>query len=206
MPGRLKKVPFAKRVRLDEGLVEFVPIREPDVREMKRWQRYLKHSGNPNKKNAVEFASLAIQRWREARGSRADSLADLQHFIQDNPRAEVTVFVGAKARWRKHDRLIGILLFRRTWANNVYVHYITSHPEYNPGGKWEGSGIGTAITICLTEIAKKIDAGVIWGETTQNSVRFYEKLLGTSGIKDRLYIERWKYRRLNAVLKKKLQR
>ena len=83
--------------------------------------------------------------------------------------------------------------FRRTWANNIYVDYLSVHPFLirNPSNPLPN--LGSALLYFVSCVADGIEAGKIWGETTQNSVQFYEKIFGRCIQDDMLDLEREDY-------------
>src|SRR5579872_4858778 len=89
----------------------------------RRWARSVRHGSNPRVIDALELATLCFRRWREekVKGRVANTVEEVQDFIEDNPRAEVAVLVLAKADWLPGGSLGGLCHFRRTWCNNIYI-------------------------------------------------------------------------------------
>ena len=166
-----------------------------DIKSLTSWRRVAQLSGNPMKLDAAEFAELAFRRWREGKGKKraANSVEDIRDFVRDNLQAEVHILVLAKAPWLRIGTIVGVCHFRRTWANNIYVDYLSVHPFLirNPSNPLPN--LGSALLYFVSCVADEIQAGKIWGETTQNSVQFYEKIFGRGRQDDMLDLERDHY-------------
>ena len=134
----------------------------------------------------------------------ADRLQDIKDLIQDNPYAEVAVLILVKVPWLRRNNLAGVLFFRRTWCNNIFLEYLVVHPLYARNPEGPVRGVGTAMLYFLSNIATEIDAGTIWGEATQNSAPFYRKMFGRKGIDDRIHLSRKTYKAFQVEMEAKL--
>jgi len=158
---------------------------------LKSW-KVAKHDLDPAARDAAEFADLAYRQWAYyGRGlAVARTLRELKSIIRNNPKAEVAVLLLAKVPvGRLRLGIGGICLFRRTWYNNIYIDFLVKHPLSRFGGT------GTALLRFLTLVATSLKCDAIWGETTQNSVDFYERAIGTK-MTDMLYLDRETYEAL----------
>ena len=170
--------------------LKFGAAQERDARSLRSWQRTVRQNSNPVGEDAYELAVLAFRRWREGKAKRiiANDLRSLRYFIRRNPKAEVLMLTLAKASWFSHGRLVGLALFRRTWYHSLYVHYVVIHPRLAGNPKSPLRLVGTVLLYYIICVAVEINATAIWGETTQTSAQFYEKVLGRTNVKDFLYI------------------
>jgi hypothetical protein len=132
-------------------------------------------------------------RWDEARARQraASSIEEIQEFIQNNPHAEVAVMILAKAPWvrkKQLNTLVGLCTLRRTWANNIFIDFLSAHPRLTHNPRSPIRGVGTALMYAIATVGAAIGAKAIWGEATQNSAPFYAKLFGRLDMKDLLYL------------------
>lgn len=172
----------------------FAPAKLKDDHAFGIWLRSARRGSNPRVMDAAELATLAFRRWREVLVKRvANDSADLIDRIKDNPHVEVTVLILIRAPWLRTNKLVGMCHLRRTWCNNVYIDFLTVHPRTLAGHNRPVKGIGTALLYFVTCIAKEIDAASIWGEATQNSAEFYQKVFSKPGIKDLIFLNKKDY-------------
>jgi N-acetylglutamate synthase-like GNAT family acetyltransferase len=178
-----------------------------DERAFRAWLRSAETSSNPNVQDALELCTLAFRRWREekAKGRVTESIEDIKDFIQDNPYAEVSQLVLARAPWLKNGTLVGLCHFHRTWSNNVYIDFLAMHPRLVRKRAAPLRGVGTALLYYVACVAAEIDADAIWGETTQNSAPFYRRAFGRQDIRDMLYLKREDYKEFKARIEEKLK-
>lgn len=174
------------------NVLQFSFATRRDDLTFRRWTKSARRGSNPRVIDALELATLCFRRWREeaVKGRVANSFGDIQDFIQDNPRAEVAVLVLAKASWLRGSSLVGMCHFRRTWCNNIYIDFLTGHPRLVSK---KSLGVGTALLYFVTSLAADIDAGVIWGEATQNSHLFYRRVFGVEDINDLIFLHKAEY-------------
>jgi len=159
---------------------------ESDIRLAKSWSVPEKYKNKPRIRDALEFSKLAINKlsYYQKHGCAATSAEDIKEYIQDNPRNEIAVCVVAKASWYKQSRILGICLFRRTWCNNLIIDYLTAHPLSSEKGNTKISGIGSGFLYFVANNAMEIRANRVWGEATQHSAGFYEKVLALKNVTD----------------------
>src|SRR5712691_8192147 len=158
-------------------------------RALASWTTLVKDDPSPVAHDSAELANLAFRRWSYYRSDLdvASSLSDLRAKIRNNPNAEIAVLLLAKAP-RLRDRrvrmnIVGLSLFRRTWANNIFLDILARHPYAGV------SRVGTILLWYVARIASALGADAVWGETTQNSVEYYKKAFGTE-FSDLLYIDK----------------
>ncbi len=137
-------------------------------------------------RDALEFAALAIAKAKYAasHGCFARSLADADSFIADNPYCEVTFLVSVSSTEVLNGGVLELTLFRRTWCNNIYLDYLTTHPELKRAAGVYVSGVGLALLHFATKTASKLGSRRLWGESTQNSYMFYKKFLRLRSVRD----------------------
>jgi hypothetical protein len=164
-------------------------------RTVQSWARYVRQETNPIKLDSAELAVLAVRRWREGLAKRrtAKNLQEIKDHIQDNPHAEVAVLILAQASWQQGSSLVGLCHFRRTWCNNLFIDFLAVHPSISGNRTSPLGGVGTGVLHYVTKVASEIDAGVIWGEATQNSVFFYRKVFERDSMNDLIYVEKSDY-------------
>jgi hypothetical protein len=182
-PGKPLGYVFAKRAR--------------DDRSFGNWRESIRPMSNPRFLDALELATLAFRRWRDAdsKGRVANYAQEIQEFKQDNPYAEVSVLVLVRALWMKRKPTVGLCYFRRTWCNNIFIEILTRHPAFVNRGTKEGAirGVGTALLYFVTSVALALDANVIWGEATQNSAKFYQDVFKKSEMTDLIFLTKEEY-------------
>ena len=169
------------------------------------WRTALGQDRHPVRTDAVEFAALACKRYAvhspiENYAPRVDDIGD---HIRNNPYAEVASLVVMKCDWFPSSEIIGIAHFRRSWANNLIIDYISSHPfiaKPVPGADSRVSGVATGLLYFNSEIAARYRCGSAWGEATQNSREFYERLFNLRSVGDLLYIRNEKLMSFNRTL------
>jgi len=167
-------------------------------RALKRWRKSVAGEASPIKLDAVELAELAFRRWDEARARQraASSIQEIKEFVQNNPFAEVSVMILAKAPWvrkKQLNTLVGLCTLRRTWANHIFIDFLSAHPRITRDPRSPIRGVGTALMYAIATVGAAIGAKAVWGEATQNSVRFYAKLFGKEDMKDLLYVTEAEY-------------
>jgi N-acetylglutamate synthase-like GNAT family acetyltransferase len=136
----------------------------------------------------LEFARLAGKRWRYylKKDESAISLDALQEKIQAQPKGEFGFMLVAKPTWKAASRSLGIAWCRRTWCNHIILDFLAVHPQTNdPSGGYRG--IGSALMLALAKVADAIECPQVWGEATEASSSFYQKLLGGHPVKDYFY-------------------
>lgn len=135
--------------------------------------------------DAVELARLAALKWEATcdMGTVAASLIEMESAIRANSRIEVTAMILAEASWFEPG-LLGVCLFHRTWAGNVFLDFLAVHPETE--GLIGGVGVGLLYQLC--DASRRLKAGLLWGETAAKSKQFYERAFGFEEIDDRLLV------------------
>lgn len=129
-------------------------------------------------RDSVEFSRLAGKRWRyyARRQEAAASLDDLKERIASVPSAEVGFLLVVRAAWSARHPRLGVCWCRRTWCNHLVLDFAAVHPSALPGSGF--GGVGTAMLQALALIAREIDSPLVWGEATELSAPFYQKVLG----------------------------
>lgn len=162
--------------------------------ELKRYHRNLgQFAGAPSSgvQDAVEFTRLAAKRWRyySRSGQAAESVAAIRRLIAMEPASEIAFILVATIAGKRGAIPVGLAYCRRTWCHHLALDFLTQHPA----GLMSDSnvkGVGSGIIHNLVRLADELSIQRIWGEATATSAGFYNKLLGTRGIKDLFVIDR----------------
>lgn len=141
--------------------------------------------GSVRSRNSAELARLAAIKWEATceYGTVASSCEDIQRAIRTDAKAEVTAMLVAEAKWFD-DQILGVCLFHRSWAGNVFLDFLAAHPATE--GAVKGIGVGLLYHLC--DVCCRLEVELLWGETENGSTGFYEKAFGLAGIKDQLLI------------------
>lgn len=160
------------------------PPADAEINVLKTWTGGASVRGQ----DAAELARLAALKWEIAceLGIVASSLAEIDATVQANPKTEITGMVLAEARWFEPG-LLGVCLFHRTWAGNVFLDFLAVHPE-TEGSAARVSGVGTGLLYRLCEVTHHLRAGLLWGETTAGSEPFYRGVFRLAEESDRLLV------------------
>jgi hypothetical protein len=173
-----------QKVNLDFG-------RPGDIRGLMRWRAPISTLEESPVLDAMEFRKLATKRWRYYRkgNEAATSLNDLRRRIQTNSFAEIGFLLLAKAPWHPVAPVLGCCFCRRSWCHHLIVDFLAVHPKVLTHAGGRVRGVGTGIIYSLVRLADELGIGTIWGEATQGSATFYEKVLGLSRVKDNFFVE-----------------
>lgn len=140
--------------------------------------------------DAIEYAGLTCKRWNfylaEGRAvTDAKQLRDPTILA-----SEELAFLTIARVPRAEPSVLGLCLFRRTWANNLIVDFLALHPECLAGGTIPVKGLGAALMYAVTEIAEVLNCGAIWGEATSGSTANYQRMFRDPTITDLFFIPR----------------
>jgi len=92
----------------------------------------------------------------------------------------------AKAVGESVSPTLGVAWCRRTWCNHLVLDFLAVHPALNdPLGGYKGMGFGLFIGIAV--VAEKLGCHLVWGEATESSCTFYQKLLGGTSVLDHFF-------------------
>jgi len=182
-----------------------VYLEESQFGFLDEWRESLGDDTNPIRIDAVNFATLACKRFsaHSAFENYARDIAEIADFLRDNPYSEVANLVALTADWFPGSRILGLAHFRRTWSNNLILDYLAVYPliaRRSGDSPLIVRGVGTALLFFLCSIARRYECGSIWGEATQNSCDFYQKVFNLNSVKDLLYIPRRNIMRFLAAL------
>lgn len=136
-------------------------------------------------RDAAELAHLAAMKWQATceLGTVADSLQHLEAAVRADKKTEVTGMLLARAEWFD-PKILGVCLFHRTWANNVFVDFLAVHPR--AAGVVSGTGYGLLHQLC--EVSGRLQAALLWGETTESSSVYYAKVFQLHDVTDCLMV------------------
>lgn len=161
-----------------------------DEAAMRSWRVGRGHSRPDLAADAIEFAKLAGKRWRYylKRHEAAASLEELASRIEKQPKTEVGFMLVARLPLGRKSSLVGIAWCRRTWCNHIVLDFLAAHPMANdPAGGYKG--VGAALILSLAAVAREIACPLVWGEATESSSVFYQKLLGGKTVKDYFFFD-----------------
>jgi hypothetical protein len=162
-----------------------------DIPGLMRWRVPAFADEHAPIRDAIEFRKLATKRWRYYRkgNEAASSLKDLRGRIQANCFAEVGFLLVAKAAWHPSAPILGCCFCRRSWCHHLIIDFLAVHPKVlaQVGGRVRG--VGTGIMYSLVRLADDLGVGTIWGEATQGSAQFYEKVLGLRRVTDHFFVQ-----------------
>lgn len=139
-------------------------------------------------RDAVELARLAALRWEITCefGTVASSLAEMATAIRHDPKADVTAMLFAEAKWFAPS-LLGVCLFHRTWAGNLFLDFLAAHPDTERSDE-PVSGVGIGLLYHVCEVAHHLEARLLWGETTGFSAPRYRRYFQLAEETDRLTV------------------
>jgi hypothetical protein len=106
--------------------------------------------------------------------------------LRENPAEEVSGMLLAGADWFEPG-LLGVCLFHRTWANNLFLDFLAAHPA-TMDLRAPIRGVGTGLLFTLCDISLQLKAPLIWGETTNGSVSYYRDVFGLPDLTDQLAV------------------
>lgn len=152
-----------------------------DTDRLKSWRG----KETARQQNAVELAHLAASKWEATCewGTVASSIAEMKAVIRNDPEAEVTAMMLLAAKW-SDDTVLGVCLFHRTWAGNVFLDFLAAHPRT----QGEVKGVGTALLYSVCHVSTSLNASILWGETASESSSFYTAAFGLEDLHDRLVV------------------
>jgi hypothetical protein len=161
-----------------------------DMRGLLRWRTSATERSDPHVRDAMEFRKLATKRWRYyLKGNEAaTSLGELKQTIRAHPSAEVGFLLMAKAPWHRAAPVLGCCFCRRSWCHHLIVDFLAVHPKLLAGAGGQVRGVGTGMVYSLVGLADALGITTLWGEATQNSAPFYEKVLDLPKVTDHFFV------------------
>jgi hypothetical protein len=178
----------------EKVVVKFATLH--DMSFVLRWRETLGANPKPTQRDAVDFAELARERFiadSKLGQPYIETLGKMQEHIARDPKCEVAGFMLLKCDWFYASQVIGICHFRRTWCNNIVLDYLATHPltlGETEDTRHKVKGIGTVLLCCLSRIAIENSCELIWGEATDRSCGYYEKLFELEVVKDLIVVPR----------------
>jgi hypothetical protein len=160
------------------------PPAAEEVNRLRSWRGGASARGQ----DAAEFARFAAVKWEMTCefGTVASSQAELDAAIRADPKIEVTAMLLAEAEWFEPS-LLGVGIFHRTWAGNVFLDYLAAHPD-TARAEMHVSGVGIGLLYHLCEVTRHLRAGLLWGETTALSAPSYRGYFQLPEETDRLVV------------------
>ena len=182
------KLPVRARNAVKSISIDFTSAMPPAL--VGEWDAALPSESTGPQRDAVEFIESAVSKWAlyERKERVVRSAGDLQARVEMDEQVEVLGVLTASARWYREGGLAGFCQFRRTWCNNVVFDFLGVHPELLVAETREISGLGTALLYRLAIVAKELNAGLVWAETTDTSANFYARLFDLTELSDLLVI------------------
>lgn len=171
--------------------VEFSNQRSSEF--LAEWNACLGEDKNPLRVDAVTFARLAVHRVAAHFDIQpyAGNSWDIADHISVDKYNEVGCFVQLKCDWFPDSGVIGVSHFRRTWANNIILDYLATHPSIvrppSDSYPYRIRGVGRALLYFVCKIAMQNNCGYLWGEATQLSNTFYEKMFELAPVADLIH-------------------
>lgn len=120
------------------------------------------------------------------------SFQGMARAAQGDARCEFAGLMVATAPWFSYGGTAGFCFFRRTWANHLSIDYLATHPRLHRSGA-QVRGVGTALLYAVGEVARRIDAPILWAETSIGSVGYYRGVFEVFDLKDLLVLERERF-------------
>lgn len=160
-----------------------------------KWREKLGEDPNALWTDSVEFARLAQYRYSAHHVIQpyVQAVEDFERHVEKNSRCEVAAVVLLKCDWFPDSETIGIVHFRRTWSNRLVLDYLCAHPFITEAPLEYANvvnGVGSALLYIVTQIAKARGSDAIWGEATEYSWGFYQKVLKLDSVNDLIYAPR----------------
>ncbi len=175
----------------DEALpVEFDFGSHADIGRLRFWSQHSNPQAHESVADALEYARYAAKRWRSYRkeGRTLSSSDELREAVERQPRGEFVFVLVARARWHSSSPLLGFCFCRRTWCHHIVVDLAAVHPDAITIAGGEVRGVGTGMFYSLVKAAGELGVQTVWGEATENSAPFYQKLLGVKRVTDHFFI------------------
>ena len=195
----LKQNTMEIRVKLngERRTIKVVFAKPADFKFVAEWQNALGDDQSRKRKDAVEFARLAVKKFEANResGIYANSLSDISDHVLNNPKEEVGAFVILKCDWYHGTEVVGFCHFRRSWANKIILDYLGAHPHIAKEADDETHkvrGVGKAICYYIAQVLKQENCPAVWGETTPLSAIFYAGAFELENVDDLLNIPKEK--------------
>ena len=114
------------------------------------------------------------------------SMDELLEKTRVNPKGEIGFIIVARAIGESVSPTLAVAWCRRTWCNHLVLDFLTVHPALNdPVSGYRG--MGSAMFIGIAVVAEKIGCQLVWGEATETSCTFYQKLLGGTPVLDHFF-------------------
>jgi hypothetical protein len=156
------------------------------------WRDELGEDENPYRRNSVEFAQLTQYRYSSHSDLQpyATSIQDVLDHADNNPHEEVGCVVILTADWYPTSNVLGVCHFRRSWSNRIILDYLAAHPfitRPRKQGVLDVGGVGVGLLYFVVGVANKCGCDAIWGESTQNSWKFYKRVLKLDLVEDFIY-------------------
>ena len=181
---------FYVRVRNESLQVDFDFGRHSDITKLRFWREHSNRQGHETAADAVEYARYAAKRWRSYRkeGRTLSSSSELCEAVKKQPRGEFVFVLIAQTTWHSPSSLLGFCFCRRTWCHHIVVDLAAVHPNAITIAGGEVRGVGTGMFYSLVNVADELGIQTVWGEATENSAPFYQKLLGIPRVTDHFFI------------------
>jgi hypothetical protein len=163
---------------------------EEDIDLLRTWGRHRPRSGNPHARDAIEFSKLARKWWQyyHFRNASVTSLKALKGYSERQPRRERAFLLMARAQWLPEIPVLAMCCCRRTWCNHIVLEFAAVNPKILDDAAGDIRGVGTGMLFTLICLADELGCPTVWGEATENSAPFYEKVLGIPRVGDHFII------------------
>jgi hypothetical protein len=170
--------------------VEFDFGGDADVARLRLWKRPPNAIAHASVADALEYARYAAKRWRSYRKEdrTVRSAAELRLNVTKEPRGEFVFVLVTRADWHRPSPLLGFCFCRRTWCHHIVVDFAAVHPNALSAAGGAVRGVGAGMFYSLVKFADQLGVQTVWGEATENSAPFYEKLLALPRVTDHFFI------------------
>lgn len=136
------------------------------------WRLRAEQTGSQNDIDSTEFAAIALERWQylRSRGECALGPQDAETRATKHPGDEFGFAILMQLPEGRAWRTVGFSHLRRLWSGNLCLEFLGS---MTPKGC---SGVGQQVLAYLSLIARGVGAAEIWGECTEGSRGFYQRV------------------------------
>lgn len=170
--------------------VEFDFGSDAEVDRLRLWKRRSGALADASVTDALEYGRYAAKRWRSYRkeGRTVQSAAGIRRAVVKQPRGEFVFVLVARAGWHYPSSSLGFCFCRRSWCHHIIVDFAAVHPNAIRRASGQVRGVGAGMFYSLVKFAEEMEVRTVWGEATENSAPFYEKLLGLARVTDHFFI------------------
>jgi N-acetylglutamate synthase-like GNAT family acetyltransferase len=186
---------FDARLEVD-GKPVFAQVRfanDADIQKLATWQNHTEEVLPRTKENVdiLEYAALSSKFWNLYTKSKnlVKTLGQLEQIVKKES-VEVRNDLFFILLLEKDGIDYGFAAIRRSWKNTLKIEYLFINPLAMKGK--EIRGVGSSLLANAVLLANLIEAPMLWGESADSAVKFYEKK-GFSFFEEIFYLQKMKY-------------